>query len=134
MELATDLGLDCRPVARVDYLVARSPLARRVVPLTEVQMEPDAKLLAVPGVRGSFLSRRPTHHEARRSDDAVLMATNHAAVDSRRLSEVVGIDDQEPSGVQSPSLSPSLTASDTQSSACSGGGDHSIDHPSHCKA
>src|SRR5713101_2997529 len=81
---------------RVARFVHRLPCTSAIHPLSEVDMETDAKLRMSSRVVGGIDCGSSPNHQARARDNTVLMGGGHAAIDPRAAPEVVRIDNENP--------------------------------------
>src|SRR5262249_51668453 len=94
LELIVDFAGDRSGLVHRHDFVELHPGAVAIHPLAEVDVEPHAQLAVAPCILRGLVSRRPSDHEARTGDDAVLVRLKHAPVHADAPAEVIGIDDQ----------------------------------------
>jgi len=94
VELADDLQLDRRRVVLPHNLIKRCPFAVPAHPFTQIEVQADTQPWRAPRVLRRRRRPRPVHHQAGTRDDSVLMAPDDTFVDARRLTEIVGVDDE----------------------------------------
>lgn len=87
---------NCRRIVGGHHLVDGDPLFRTDCPLTQIDVEANAKAWVLKSVGGGGNRGRPAHHQARAGDDAVLMRFRHATIDPGALAEIIGIHDEHP--------------------------------------
>lgn len=93
-ELAGDFAGNSMFVVDWNNLVERTPRALAEDPFAQIHVDPNRQAWVRPSVRGSWLDRRPAHHQARAGHDATLVRSYDALVYATAKPKIVGVDDQ----------------------------------------
>ena len=96
LELAMKLRADGRHVVLLDDLVDARPVVVAPGPFAQVEMQADAEHRMGTRISGSLGGGGPAHHQARAGYDAALVRFDDAAIHALALTEIVGVDDDEP--------------------------------------